>query len=346
MFLVGCNVKEQKVSKVRAIKSFEVVKDSYSNSLSFSGEIKSSFESRLGFRVPGKIKKIYVKKGQRVEKGELLAELDPTDYKLKLSEVSSKLHAIKSGFEATKSDFERYSKLFKTGSISEKQFQDIKAKYNAQQDEIKSVENSLELIEKQLEYTKIYAPRKGAIANKISEEEETVNAGYPIVIFVDIDDLEVILNVPEKYINSISYNSEVSLKVWAIDNTVIDGFIYEIAVNSDPFTKTYPVTVKITDKIENLSPGMTCEVLYEKKEKINQIVIPLNCLWTDSGDKTKVWVFDKEKQAVFSREINVGKITEQGVVVLEGLFYNEIIASAGVNFLREGQKVTLLEEML
>jgi multidrug efflux system membrane fusion protein len=347
--LQACSKKNEEpvLDIVKPVKYIKLQSNDFGQKFTFAGEIKSKFESTLSFKVGGSIEKIYFNPGEKILKNQLISELDDTDYKLKYSEIKSKLISIKEGHKATESTFKRFTKLYENNNISLQDLEEIQAKFKSEKNQIKSIENALSILQKQIEYTKLYAPENGTISKKIKEEKENIDANKPFITFINPDELEAVIYVPENMINNINIGDQAKIKLWSSENALFNGVVVEKQIDADPYTKTFEVKIKVNNvNQQKIKAGMSCEIIYEIIENSDKdkFTIPIASVFAGNDSKKSfVWKYDSESQKIKKIQVIVDRIVPNGIRIIGGLKENDIIVTAGTHFLVENQKVRLLE---
>jgi RND family efflux transporter MFP subunit len=347
--VISCSSKKEEpvLNSVKPVKFYKVKNLNFEKKVILPGIINSVNETNLSFRVGGTIQKIYFKPGELIKKGELIAELDNSDFILKYQEIKSKLESLKSVNKSTESTYKRFKILYKNNNIPLQDLENIKGKYNSELNQIKSIEKSLELLNKQVKYTQLYAPFTGTIANQKFEELESIEENRPFIKFIDPDNLEATVFIPENKINFININDKVKIKIFNKNNFLVDGIITEINSEANSITKTYKTKIKILNADNNIKSGMSCEVIYNKSDYYNNnyFIIPIDSVFSgNDSEKNFVWKFNPVDSTVIKTEVKSEKIVSQGILIKQGLNQDDIIITAGIHFLSDGQKVKLIEK--
>lgn len=327
---------------IRPVKTFKVLTPEASGKRSFPARIESQRRAEVSFRVPGTIVELPVKEGEAIEQGETIAQLDPTDFKLVVQEREAEL------FRA-KRDFERIKPLAERGfsTVREKD----RREYN-----LKSAQASLDMAKQDLAYTTLKAPFKGRIAKRLVENFEEVQAKEVIVEFRDLKALEVKFDIPEQVMLLVK-EASAELEETRIEPDVFVFFdaapnneygleFKEVAASADPATRTFEATyIMPTPEDINVLPGMTANVVIDLTKYIraaNVTFIPSEAVMSTNDLKPHVWVVNPESKLLEKRDIKVGDLRGSQIAVTEGLEPGDRIVIAGVPFLIEGMKVSLM----
>jgi RND family efflux transporter MFP subunit len=331
----------------RPVKSMVIASPQGAGIRRFPGRVDSANKAELSFRVSGKVKSMLVQEGQRVEKDELLAELDDADYRLALKDSQA-------AWDRSKKDYDRATELVEGGSISRSDFDRIEARF-------KSDDAALEQARLNLEYTRLKASFAGTIAKRHVQRFEEVQAKAPIFSLIDESSLLVKFDVPENLILALpsasrqeavgSSETRVS-RVWASFDTAKEMMFplqfLEAATRADAKTQTFEVTFSLP-KPEGLTvlPGMTASVTVNVPELGDGQLIYLVPVHAVSGNETlkpRIWIIDEKTLTVHSREVSIGRVLGSSVEILSGLESGSRIVTAGSNGLAEGMKVRLMQQ--
>ncbi len=336
--LSACEPPEQSYAPAsRPVKTIIVGAVGSGDSRTFPAIVNAIQEADISFRVSGKIQKILVKEGDHVKKGQLLAELDPTDFKIILKDREA-------SFDTAKANFNRAKTLVKKGVISNVEHDDIRARFF-------TAKANLEAAKQNLAYTKLKANFDGVIAKRYLENYEEVVLSRPVFALEDVSALKIKIDVPENLIIAIDKNRKGERNLYAVFNRIPNQtfplkFI-ESTVKADPNTRTFKVTLKMEAPDNyNVLPGMTAtvfaEIFAEESTSGSSIAVPVSAVIANNEKQATVWVVDEKTMTVHAKQIQPGQMVGDTMLV-KGLTPGERIVIAGAAFLREGMKVTLLE---
>lgn len=310
----------------------------------FNGTSQSGSQTNLSFRSNGLITKLNVKVGDRVQKGQLLAELDKKDIALNYEKAKAAERNAKIQLENAKSSLDRMKLLYQSNSISLAEYEQAKNSFSNSQSNYETAKRSLDLQGSQFSYAKIIAPTKGVISSINAEINEFAQAGSPIFVMNSGDgDIEVNIGIPGTYINDLRNGDSVKV---AINDRELNGLITEIGFSSGA-SSTYPVTIKLTTADPSIKPGMSATASFrfgEESEKTEQLVVPVKAVGEDQGGNF-AFALEAVGDNYIARKkvISLGGLTNEGFVVNEGLNQGDKVAIAGLSSLYDGLKVKLLE---
>ncbi len=341
----GCSKEEeaQVVDSARPVKSVIVGGPEASGERRFPGRVDSTSKAELAFRVPGTVQAILVREGDVVEEGQVLAELDPTDYEITLKDR-------KATYDRTKNDFNRAKELVKDGFIS-------RTDYDKKEGEFKNAEAALNAAEQDVKYTKLAAPFGGTVAERYVEQAEEVAAKQNVLAIQDENQLEIKVDVPESIVSRIdragrgdaSDQAPVYATFDAAPDTRIDLVLKEVSTRADAATQTFAVTfLMVAPKGVTILPGMTGSVVADlgAVQKTNaKYYLPVSSVTADAGLQPFVWVIDEQAMTVSKQPVQVGRMSGWNIEVKSGIEPGSRIVTAGVGYLAEGMQVRLMEQL-
>jgi RND family efflux transporter MFP subunit len=313
---------------VTPVKVFSLEQPGMAGKPRFAARIEAGDSTQLAFRTGGQLQTLHVHMGARVRKGQLLAELDPTDYRLNLD-------ARKAEYDLARLGAERARTLYGKKLISEDQ-------YDTAQTLLATRRAQLEQAREQLSFCRLLAPYSGNIAFTYAMPSEVVAAYEPILNLQDVSRLEIHFNLPPRYEPLIEGPDPVRFTVEfdLLPGVRLDADYKEVSLQPDPDTNSYPVTLVVSSP-ENFSarPGMPATVrLHHPALLPDGWVLPPEALFERAGNAARVWRIDSD-MTIHKTPV---QLDGEGVV-RQGLNPGDRIVAAGVNRLREGQKVRVWE---
>lgn len=292
----------------------------------YIGVIEEEMSASISFSVMGNIEKIYVAEGQKVKKGELLAELNA--YSLKNAHNAA-LATLKQAEDAMK----RLQSLYDKKSLPEIQYIEM-------QTNLEKARSAEAIALKNLKDSRLTAPFPGIVGSTQAEVGENILPNQSVLTLLRIDQVKVKISVPEKEINSIDIGQSASIQVSAANGAFFSGIVNKKGIVAAPISHTYPLRITVDNSDNVLLPGMVCDVFINNNEEENIILLPNQCILKDGNGKTFVWkIVDGHTQ---KQIIETGRQKTGGVEVLDGLDVNDEIVSDGYQKVSNGQKVTVL----
>ncbi|MEO5660187.1 MAG: efflux RND transporter periplasmic adaptor subunit, partial [Polaromonas sp.] len=291
LLLVACSRPAPPEEPVRAVKVIAVGTSALSSRREYAGEVRAQVESRLGFRVGGKLIKRQAELGQHVSAGQVLAQLDPQDYRLAADAARAQVAAAASNRNLAAADFKRYQALKDQNFISGAELERRQTTLKAAQAQLQQAQSQLAVQGNQTDYAVLKADVSGIVTSVDAEPGQVVAAGAPVLRIAADGVRDVVFSVPEDKVAGLKVGAPVTLRVWA-QSTELPGRVREVAASSDPVTRTYPVKVSMDTK----SPpplGATVNVSLDAggTEGPPVIKLPTSAL-RQEGQRTAVWLLD------------------------------------------------------
>jgi RND family efflux transporter MFP subunit len=349
--VVGCN-KPKEVTEIkeviRPVKYYKIVEIKKDTNRWFSGITMPKDQAKISFKIPGTINKIFVKVGDKVKKGTVLAELDSQIYILQLQEAQNALKNIKTKAKNAEAVYKRVQALYENQNASRNDLDQAKTGYELSQIGINTVLTKIQQANLQLKYTKIRASDDGSIAYVLQKENENIAAGMPVVVLNSGVKKEIEIGIPENLINKVKNDTLVDVKFDIFKDKNFKGKITKVGVSPQLSAPTFPVTIELTEDDEKVLTGMVAQVKlnFGKNTNNSKIIVPVSSV---SEDKKSKYVFianrSDEKFAIIKKVyIKIGKLTNKGFEVLSGLKVGDNVVTAGVNKIRDGLKVKMIGE--
>jgi RND family efflux transporter MFP subunit len=324
------------------VKVITVGVDTFQATHEFAGEVKPRIESRLGFRVGGKIIKRQAEVGQRVKPGDVLAQLDPRDYQLAAEAARAQVNAAQTNYELAAADFKRYAALREQNFISGAELERRETALKAAKAQLDQAKAQLASQGNQAAYANLVADGPGVITAVEAETGQVVNSGMTVVRVAKDGPRDVVFSVPEDKVSAIKAGSEVAVRVWS-DNRDVKGKVREVAAAADPVTRTFQVKVSL-DGVD-VPLGTTA---YVSPQSLSMAGMPVIKLPTSAlrkeGNGTAVWVLDKPTMTVKSQPVVIATADGNEAVIAAGLQPGMLVVTAGVHVLSPGQKVAIYRE--
>jgi multidrug efflux system membrane fusion protein len=337
----GCAREQDRPEDVRPVNVVKVSPAEAGTQVSYTGDVRPRYETALGFRVAGKIVARKVEVGSRVQRGQALARLDPSDYRLNIEAAKSQLAAAQSDFLQAKDDLQRYRELFEKKFISAAEFDRRQNAYTVAKARLEQAQAELGVTENQSAYTSLRADRDGIITSISAEVGQVVSSGQEVMRLAQLGEKEVVVSVPEGRLDELRAVDTVAIGLWAAPDARFAGRIREISPSADPVTRTYSVKVTILKPTQQVQLGMTANVLLGDEKAGAVVRLPLSALY-QNGQEPAVWVVDPKTSQVKLTPVKVARYTEEAVEISSGLHAGDVVVRAGVHKLTAGQRVRIL----
>ncbi|PHQ70573.1 MAG: hypothetical protein COB93_05220 [Sneathiella sp.] len=341
---VACDQEEQAVEQIRAIKPFAVTEPSSGNIHFYPGTIDAADSSGLSFRISGTVLTVDAKLGDEVAKGQVLATLDKEPYQLDLQATEAEFQKANSSYTEAKNNFERQSELFTKGWISKAALDQAQSSMANTKSQISYASSRVSQAQRNLSDTTLVAPFAGIIGTKTIDPFVDVTAGQKIMTVESAEAFEITISIPEKFISRVTLGMPATITFPAVEGSTLDGRITEIGRVASS-ANIFPVKVSLSSPPTSIRGGMTAEVklLFATDNSKNGYYIPLIAISPgDDAAEGYVFVFDPETSTIKKTPI-AGATVRDNMIGVSGVKAGDVIASAGVSFLNDGQKVKLMQ---
>ena len=342
LVLQACSKPVPAEEPVRAVKVLTVGLDAMQSGAEYAGEVRSRVESRLGFRVGGKLLRRHVEMGQHVKAGELLAQLDPQDFKLAADGARAQLAAATTNRDLALADAKRYKDLREQNFISAAELERRDTALKAAQAQVDQAQAQLAALGNQTAYANLVADVAGVVTSVDAEPGQVLAAGTPILRIAQDGPRDGVFAVPEDKVGKLKVGSQVLVQAWAEQKSA-SASVREVAASADPVTRTFTVKVGLNGP-ETWPLGSTVTIAPKALDRSGPSVIklPTSALQHD-GEKAAVWVLEKATMTVRLQPIAITTADGNEVVVSQGLEPGMQVVSVGVHVLNPGQKVTIYQ---
>lgn len=299
-----------------------------------AGRVEPARTVDIAFQVPGQIISLYVEPGDKIDEGDVIAELDQADFDLAVDRAQA-------SFDLAKSEFERARSLAERGVAADARLDTARAQF-AQADV------ALREAKRRLSQTRIVAPFDAIVARTFVEEYINVTSAAPIARLQDVSEMRIMISLPEE-LAAIARSAPDAFDIVA-SFPAVPGYtaplvLRSFATDADPTAQTYDVEFAITDDIDpRLLPGMTAEVRISssaEEDRPQSVIVPVSAVDTTSRTEPSIWVYQEASNQVARRTVRLGLPVNGEIIVLEGLEGDELVVSGGWWRLRDNLTVTV-----
>lgn len=323
----GCRDRQAPLEIPRLVKLTEVNGNGGTLAVTYPGRMKAASEVKLAFRVAGPLKRVYVGEGQAVKAGQLLAELDPRDYRLQYD-------GAKAEYEQVKGEAERVIELYRRGSVSINEYDKAVAAR-------KRVTALYEANRNALEDTRLKAPFDGYIQRKYFKAPEIIGQGTPVLSMIGDGSFEVEVDIPAADFVRREEFAGFHAVADVYPDSILPLELLDVSRGAN-YNQLYNVRFRVKkDAAPHLAAGMSVSVTIDFKPSGKDVcLVPVSALFQQAGG-SRVWVYDGDKETVRSQPVEVQRLSKDGwaVVRCAALRRGQSVVSAGVAGLKEGQKV-------
>ncbi|QTN25404.1 efflux RND transporter periplasmic adaptor subunit [Rhizobacter sp. AJA081-3] len=338
--LAACSRQEPAPDPIRAVRTLTIAPQTAGGTHEYAGEVRARTESRLGFRVGGKIVRRAADLGDVVKAGQVLAQLDPQDLQLGQESARAALSAAQVNLDQAAADFRRFKDLRDQGFISSAELERRETTLKSAQAQLAQARAQNSVQGNQAAYASLVADAKGVITGVDAEPGMVVAAGAPVVRLAHDGPRDVIFSVPEDKVGLIKQLAGVpgrfKVRLWGADATPMTATIREISAAAEPVTRTFLVKADIGNAAVRL--GQTATVLVEMPQTAGIVKLPLSALKEEQG-KSIVWLVDRSSMTVRAQPVQVAGADGNEAVIAAGLQAGQVVVTAGVHVLNPGQKV-------
>ncbi len=347
LLLAACSRPEPPQEPVRAVKLITVSAGEVNAAQEYAGEVKARVESRLGFRVGGKLVQRPAEVGQRVRAGQLLAQLDASDLGLASQAAQAQVSVVLTQRDLAAADLRRFAELKAQGFISGAELERRQAALDAAEASLRQARAQGAVQGNQAGYARLLSDAAGVVVAVDAEVGQVVAAGTTVVRLARDGARDVVFALPEDRLAAVKPGQTAQVRLWSAAQggpkaDPLTGTVREVAASADPVTRTYQV--KLALPVNAAIPlGATAYVtLPGSADGAATIRLPTSALMRASGagGGTSVWVFDPASSTVQARPVQLAGADGNQMLVAAGLRAGEEVVAAGVHVLSAGQKVT------
>jgi RND family efflux transporter MFP subunit len=340
--LPGCRqAADAPPADIRPVRAVTIESRAAGDTLALTGRVQAQTEINESFRIDGRLIERTVEIGDRVQPGQLLARLDPQNEESSLQAARAQLVAAQAQLVEARNNHARMRDLVAENAVSRASFDQAVALLQTAESQVNSARASVSLAENRLSYTRLMATAAGVVTARGAEPGEVVRAGGMVVQVAREGARDAVFDVPAQVKDSAARNTGITVALVDDPNVTAVGRVREVSPRADPVTGTFAVRVQIDDPppLMRLGSTVTGRVKLESPPAIR---IPASALIRADGGSS-VWVYDTTSGTVATRSITLGGSDATSVQVASGLNPGDVVVTAGVQALRPGQKVRLLE---
>lgn len=337
----GCGKETAPETKAPLVRTQTVSVGSSAQAAEYAGSVRGRYEKNMAFQVGGQIVGRNVQLGDRVSAGSVMMRIDPKDVAQKTTAVDAQAEAAGAQLALAETNLARYRQLYAEAAIAAAVLDQYQTAYDAALAAYQAAAAQATEAHNALSYTELVADADGVVSGLSAEVGQVVAAGQTVLTFVESGEMEVEINVPENRLPIIAVGKNVEVSFWAMANTKARGVIREIAPMADPATRTYKVRVSVPNPPAGMALGMTASVNVAGGTAggAEKAILPMTAIY-QTGEKPCVWIVKDGKVSL--REISVVSFGANEAVVA-GLSAGDVVVTAGVHKLHEGEEVRVGE---
>ncbi|MCR4582803.1 MAG: efflux RND transporter periplasmic adaptor subunit [Prevotella sp.] len=329
--LTACSEKQERKSSPLTVETESVSVGSHLLSRTYVGKVEESASTSVSFTGSGMLTRVYVEEGQHVKRGQLIAQLDATQSRNMVAAAEAQMKQAKDALE-------RMRLLHDNGSLAE-------MKWVETQSRVEQAQAQLDLARKSLADCSVYSPVNGIVGNKVMESGETVLPSMPVASVLNIDQVKVVVSVPEKEIVQFSAHTPTTISVEALEGRIFQGGTITKGIQADAMTHTYEIKIHLQNASHSLLPGMVCQVkVGAENERSSQMSVPITSVHKNVKGQQFVWTV---KGGYAHRLIvETGRASGNRISVMRGLSEGDIVVTEGYQKLSEGCEVKVNNKVI
>ena len=316
-----------------------VLEQEINQSVSFIGSVEPRMKSLVAGEVRGLVEHFFVREGDAVKKGQILARIRVTSLKIQLKAAQAALMEVQANHEQVKRDLTRSKQLFKEELIPLKQLEEEMSRDKALSERVLQLTAEIERLEDMISKSRILAPFDGVITKEHTEVGQWLQEGSPVVEMIDLKHLRIRVDVPERYIGKLKIGGIVPVRFDAIPSFRISGKISSIIPAADNAARTFPVDVEVENRDMTIKSGMTAQVSFSVGDTYTARLIPKDAL-VIRGDRNFVYIVNGD--TVREEEVKLGNSVNGMIEIKGNVKTGERIVIRGNERLRPGQQVEIL----
>ena len=303
----------------------------------FTGTVTARVESDLGFRVPGKITRRLVDTGQPVHAGEILLQMDRTDYAHAVTAQTKSVSAAKARAEQTAADETRYRGLVATGAASASTYDQIKAAADSARDQLAAAEAQARVASDEADYTNLVADADGIVVETLAEPGQVVNAGQTVIRIAHAGPREASVSLPET-IRRPRIGSVVRASLYNEPNSILNARLRQLSDAADPRTRTFEARYVLEGDAALAPLGETVTVSLDEGGQQKALQIPIASVF-DPGSGPGVWVVNQQNSSITFRKVQIINLGAETATVRGGVQAGDRVVALAPHLLHEGETI-------
>jgi RND family efflux transporter MFP subunit len=313
--------------------------------ISVSGTVTTpDSPTSASFLVSGKVIFVGPREGDHVNKGQRLASIDPTDFRLSLAAAKAQADQALVGYKRAEDEHRRMKMLYDSNSLAPNEYQKFKATYDSAGQQYEQAADSERLSRKHLSDATLCAPVSGFISKRSIEPGDAASSGRTVFEIVQMDPVEVNVGVPETDVHLVRIGQKAEIAVPALPGKSFQGTVRVINVSADPSTRTYMTRITVPNPEHTLRIGMVAEATIRGDRVVPMTTLPGDAVMRDAQGATQVFVYYPDQKRVYAKRVEIGAAVNKDIEIKSGLSGNELIVVAGQAKLRNGLVVSATEQ--
>lgn len=351
--LAGCREEDasDQVAPIRGVKTHLVVETDSTASRFFPSVLQPAAITSLAFEVPGRLEQMSLSVGQRVSEGDVLARLDQASFQTQLNNAQAATAQTQAALTKAQDTLTRQTQLLASGAVTRVSVDAARTDVDSLQAQLAQTQAGVDAARQDLARTDIRAPFDGVVSSVDVAEFATIGAGLPITSLYATDTMEASFTVSFELSNQLVVGTPITVTLADMPAVSLAGVVTELGSRAATVS-SFPVVVQLLETNPILKAGMAVEVaITVPLVQTDGYELPLTAAILDGGDDTttvegktafSVFVYDADSSSVVRRDVISAGVRGNNLIIVDGLTTGDLVASAGVSFLRDGQQVNLI----
>lgn len=320
----GCKNSSKNIEIPLKVETFNITQTDLKKGLYYSGTIEAGKNISLSFLAMGTVETVNVREGDKVKKGQLLANLNSQNAKNAMDMTKEKALQAEDAFK-------RFQPMYEHGNLPEIKMVEIKTSKN-------QAELAAKIAKKNYNDCYLYAPCDGFVSERSIESGDNIIPGKTVIKIVSVDKVYAVISVPEKEIQKIKKGMDANVEV-SENEIKLKGKVTDVGVSADAFSRTYTVRILLANPASEVLPGMLCNLYILSNDVSSAIVIPATAVKVDEEGRECVYTIDSTSKKASKKYVKSNGFSQGGIIIVSGLQTGDIIAVSGVQKLDDNTLV-------
>ncbi|MGH1419276.1 MAG: efflux RND transporter periplasmic adaptor subunit [Hyphomicrobiaceae bacterium] len=345
---------EKAEEPVRGLRTILVKETAETTVRRYPSVLQPGSITTLSFEIAGRLTEVDLDVGQRVKKGDVLAEIDPKSLEFQVQSAQAALSEAQSRAKNAAGDYKRKKTLLEKKVVTQAVADQSRTEAEATAAQVVQAQRSLDTARENLTKAKLIAPFDGILNSVDVQSYANVSTGSSVVTLYALDVFETSFSVSYDVVNRLAVGKKVKVRLADNPDVVLAGHVSELGARADAVS-SFPVVVKLDQTDPSIKAGMAVEISMEFSVPLGKgFSLPVSVLPLDGVIKprtkpsdvshTEVFIYDPQTSTVSRKKVSIAGVRKNKIIIVDGLKLGDRVASAGVSFLREGQKVKLLPD--
>ena len=338
--LAGSKNQPKSADSVVAVKTAMVNEVEKTPSITYSGSIEGVTSAAISAKIGGRIEQVLVQDGQSVKAGDPLVKLETVELANAARQANDNVRKAQAAYELAKNDYERYQTLFDKGAVSEQQLDNAKVRLKTAEADLSSAAASQSSAKQQYSYGVVTAPINGVVANKTATIGQVVAAGTPLMTVQDTSKVYAVINIEQKDLGRVQIGQKARVTLDAYPETVFNGLVEVMNPDAGTGSRMFKTKIIIENSEAKLHPGMFAKVDVVTDGSVKVLTVPQSAVLQKQGIS---YVFAVENSKAVRKQIEIGEVANNTIVVLSGIRPGEQVITTNVNRIKDGEAVKVIQ---